>query len=75
MQRSPPQEISKLQTADGEESIQEHTNLHPPVLILLARHPLLTTANSGSRGKESCSLIQCNRYSVPGTDLSSSYLV
>lgn len=74
MQRSPPQEIPELQTADGEEGIQEHTDLHPPALMLLARHPLLTTANSESQGKEICSLIQYSHSSVPGTDLSSPYL-
>ena len=74
MQRSPPQEIPELQMAHGEEGIQEHTSLHPPVLMLLARHPLLTTANSGYQGKEICGLTQYSRSSVTGTDLSSPYL-
>lgn len=74
MQKSPTQEIPKLQMADGERGIQEHTNLHPPVLMLLTRHPLLTTANSGSQGRETCSLSQCSHSSVSGTDLSSPYL-
>lgn len=50
MRRS-PQEIPELQMAGGEEGVQEHTNLHPPVLMLLTWHPLLTTANSGPRVK------------------------
>lgn len=71
MQRSPPQEIPTLQKADGKEGIQEHATLHLPVLMLHARHPLLTTANSRSLGRGTCSLIQYNCSSVPGTDLSS----
>jgi len=73
MQIFPPQEIPKLQMADDEEGFQECTDLHPPILMLLTRHPLLTTANSGSRRRETCSRIQCSRSSGPGTDLSPPY--
>lgn len=74
MQRSPPQEIPELHMVDDEEGIQEHTNLHPPDFVLLTRHPPLTTANSGSQGRETCGLIQYSCSSFPGTDLSSPYL-
>lgn len=46
----------------------------PPVLLLLPRHALLATANTGSWGTETCGLIQGSRSSLSGTDLSSAYL-